>query len=215
MKVFYSILLVMIFLLASCDYRRTNSNTENTPENGDLNNLFSDQNQSLTSEQKFQKEREKLIAEGWQEQKISTGNFPACYNFKPKKGRLDNYLEVYVGSGTDVAIKIMDLRNDECIRYVFVNSLSSYKIKNIPEGKYYLKIAYGKNWFSKIENGKCIGKFIKNPMYVKGEDILDFNIQYTADGYSIPSYRLQLDVISSDILNSFDSHKISENEFNK
>ncbi|MCX7638780.1 MAG: hypothetical protein N2044_13135, partial [Cyclobacteriaceae bacterium] len=101
MKVFYSILLLMIFLLASCDYRGTNSNTENTPENGDLNNLFSDQNQSLTSEQKFQKEREKLIAEDWQEQEISTGNFPACYNFKPKKGRLDNYLEVYVGSGTD------------------------------------------------------------------------------------------------------------------
>ena len=84
---------------------------------------------------------------------------------------MNNYLEVYVGSGTDVSIKIMNLNTDKCIRYVFINSGSSYTINNIPEGRYYLKIAYGKNWLSKVESGQCIGKFIRNPMYEKGEDI--------------------------------------------
>jgi len=217
MKAFYSILLVMLFALTSCDNRTTSSETENTPENGDLNNTFTEQEAvaELTPEQKFQQEKDKLIAEGWQEQDIPNGQLPNCYNFKPIIGKVDNSLEVYVGSGTDVAIKVMNLQSDKCVRYVFINSGSTYSIRNIPEGKYYLKIAYGKNWLSKLENGQCIGKFIRNPMYEKGEDILDFNIQYTAGGYSIPSYRLQLDVVSSDISNSFSSHKISENEFNQ
>ena len=52
-------------------------------------------------------------------------------------------------------------------------------------------------------------------MYEKGEDIMDFNIQHSADGYSIPSFKLQLDVVSSGISNSFSSQNISENEFNQ
>ena len=78
-----------------------------------------------------------------------------------------------------------------------------------------MKIAYGTNWLSKITNGQCIGKFIKNPQYEKGEDILNFNLQYRDDGYSIPSFRLELDVIETGISNSFNSFNISEDEFNK
>ncbi|MDI9312328.1 MAG: hypothetical protein QM535_19115 [Limnohabitans sp.] len=217
MKVFCSILLVMLFSLTSCDNRTTSSEIENNPENGDLNNTFTEQPPvvELTPEQKFQQEKEKLIANGWQEQDVANGQLPNCYNLKPKKGKIDNSLEVYVGSGTDVAIKVMNLENEKCVRYVFINSGSTYSIKNIPEGRYYLKIAYGKDWLSKVENGQCVGKFIRNPMYEKGEDVMDFNIQYTAGGYSIPGFRLQLDVISSDISNSFSSHNISENDFNQ
>ena len=109
----------------------------------------------------------------------------------------------------------MNLSTDKCVRYVFINSGSTYTIRNIPEGSYYLKIAYGKNWLSKVESGRCVGKFIRDPMYEKGEDIMDFNIQYTADGYSIPSFKLQLDVVSNSISNSFNSQNISESEFNK
>ena len=81
--------------------------------------------------------------------------------------------------------------------------------------KYYLKIAYGKNWLSKVENGQCIGKFIRNPLYEKGEDIMDFTIQHSSEGYSIPSFRLELDVVSTGISNSFNSQNISESEFNQ
>jgi len=159
--------------------------------------------------------KEVLIAEGWEETMVSDGQLPSCYNFIPKKSNIDNYLEVQVGGGTDVAIKVMDLKTDKCIRYVFINSRSSYKIRNIPEGIYYLKIAYGKDWFSKVENGKCIGKFISSPMYEKGDELMDFNFQYTSDGFQIPSYELELDVISSNTINSFSTANISELEFNE
>ena len=210
------LLLLTTILMISCNIQ-SESNQENTPENGDLNNTFNEQTPTveLTTEQKYEQEKERLISEGWQEQDIQNGQLPSCYNFNPKKGSVNNYLEVYVGSGTDVSIKIMNLNTDKCIRYVFINSGSSYTINNIPEGRYYLKIAYGKNWLSKVESGQCIGKFIRNPMYEKGEDIMDFNIQYSADGYSIPTFKLQLDVVSSEISNSFSSQNISENEFNQ
>jgi hypothetical protein len=184
--------------------------------NGDLDKDFGfEKPEMLTSEQKFENEKQKLISEGWQEEMIQNGLLPACYNFRPERGDIDNYLEVNVGGGTDVAIKVMNLNSDRCVRYVFINSGTTYTIRNIPEGRYYLKIAYGKNWLSKVENDQCVGKFLRNPLYEKGNDIMDFNIQHSSDGYSIPSFSLQLDVISSSISNSFSSQNISEDAFNQ
>lgn len=212
MKKTFSILIVAI-LLSACK----NNDNDNTPLNGDLNNTFMEQNArvELTPEEKFHQEKEKLITEGWQEQEIQNGQLPSCYNFIPEKGKVKNKLEVIVGGGTDVSIKVMNANTDKCVRYVFINSGTTYSINNIPEGEYYLKIAYGKNWLSKIENGQCLGKFIRNPMYEKGEDVFDFNIQYKNNGYSIPSYQLQLDVVSTGVANSFNSKNISEDDFNK
>lgn len=211
--------LLLVAVTFGCDsnqgYRETA--TVKAPDNGDLNNTFVEQPKvaELTPEQKFQQEKEKLLAEGWAAQNVRNGQLANCYNFTPKYDReIDNYLEVNVGSGTDVAIKVMNAKTNVCSRFVFINSGTTYRIKNIPEGKYYLKIAYGKNWLSKLENGQCVGKFIRNPLYEKGSDILDFNIQHSVNSYSIPSFQLQLDVISSDISNAFSSQDISEEQFN-
>jgi hypothetical protein len=43
---------------------------------------------------------------------------------------------------------------------------------------------------------------------------MDYNIKYSNGGYNIPGYRLELDVIQSDVTNSFNSQVISESEFN-
>jgi hypothetical protein len=216
--------LLAITLILSCNNQSSSYEektiediSQYTHENGDLNNSFEEQSPKveLTPEEIYELEKEKLISDGWEEETIENGQLPTCYNFKPKRGNVDNYLEVYVGNGTDVSIKVMNLETDNCIRYVFINSGSTYAIRNIPEGSYYLKIAYGKDWLSRVEEGKCIGKFLRNPMYEKGDDIMDFNIQYTSNGYSIPSFKLELDVISSSISNSFNSQNISESEFNQ
>lgn len=199
---------------------------------GDLTNTFLDQQEegaspsvnsksnsayipALTAEQIVQQEKNKLISEGWTESDVNNGPMPSCYNFTPKRSNIDNYLEVHVGGGTDVAIKVMNLKTDKCIRYVFINSGSIYKISNIPEGVYYLKIAYGKDWLSKVVDGQCIGRFVRNPMYEKGDDLMDFNLQYTSDGYRIPSFELKLDVIATKTVNNFVSQEISEGEFNR
>jgi hypothetical protein len=217
------IFLILIFF--SCDppskVESTNSKTvDQNISNGDLNETFKN-NESIvtkptkTEEEIFSQKRQALIAEGWSEDEIQNGQLPACYNFKPKKGRYDNYLEVTVGGGTDVAIKIMDKETEKCVRYVFINSNSTHKIKKIPEGIYYLKIAYGKNWLSKVEDGRCNGKFIRNPLYEKGEDELNYYVRKDLNGYSIPSFSLQLDVISTNTSNSFNSANITEEYFNE
>ena len=230
---FVIIAVLVLFLVVASNMDNNSSSYSSTrtnrPSNGDLNNTFVDDQSAsatpdnngpaydseLTPEQKLQQEKAKLIAEGWEESQVNNGQLPSCYNFVPRKSSIDNYLEVHVGGGTDVAIKVMNLNTDKCIRYVFINSGSTYKIRNIPEGSFYLKIAYGKDWISKVENGHCEGKFLRNPMYEKGDDIMNFNIRRTSEGYSIPSFQLKLDVISTNTMNSFSSKNISENEFNQ
>lgn len=220
---------VIIFMLAATllfvivHFPQCNSNNkkepnkENAPENGDLDKTFTNENdkkKNLTKDQKLEQLKDSLKSTGWSEENLSNGQLPNCYNFKPSKGKVDNYLEINVGLGTDVAVKVMNSKTNDCIRYIFINRGSTYKAKNIPEGTYYLKIAYGKDWVSKVINGRCQGQFIKNPLYQKGEDILDFNLIPSEEGYSVPSFKLSLDVKETDVSNSFDSENISESEFN-
>ena len=157
---------------------------------------------------------ELLNLEGYNSTFLNVGEMPDCYNFKPIYSSIDNYLKVDVGNNTDVAIKVINAKTDVCIRFVYINSNSSFKIKNIPEGIFYLKIAYGKDWYMKNENGKCVGKFTSGALYEKGQDLMDFNVQKTSTGESIPYYELKLDVVTTDFNNAFDTKNISEDEFN-
>lgn len=208
---------VILFFVIVSNFDNNSSPSYNRPTNGELDNTFVESNPitELSPEELLELKKEKMRSEGWQDTKVLNGQLPSFYNYIPKKSDIDNYLEVFVGGGTDVAIKIMNLHTEKCIRYVFINSGSNYKIRNIPEGKYYLKIAYGKDWFSKVENERCIGRFLRNPLYEKGDDIMDYNLQQTYDGYNIPSFQLKLDVISSTTMNTFNTNNISEDEFNK
>ena len=192
----------------------SSSSSTPPPTNNTYAKPASNYEPELTPEQKIQREKEKLIAEGWEQVDYNNGQLPTCYNFAPKKSNIDNYLEVEVGGGTDVVIKLMNSQNENCVRYVFINRGTTHVIRNIPEGLYYLKIAYGKDWYSKVENDQCVGRFLRNPIYEKGEDIMDFHLQYETNGYRIPSFKLSLDVIASYAMNTFNSQDISEREFN-
>ena len=109
----------------------------------------------------------------------------------------------------------MRLNDDECIRIAFISSKTSFSLTNIPEGKYYLKIAYGKELKQDKNDEDCVIKFSKQAIYEKGTDILDFYKQPTYNGYSLPCFELSLDVISSSPQNGFNSKTINEDEFNK
>jgi hypothetical protein len=168
----------------------TNINTTNT--NSTSNNTYSNQYDST-----------------WIDPKIKTGKSPRGFAYSPKYDRtIDNYLRVVVGSNTDVVVKLMSYKNNTCIRYIYIKSGDTYSIRNIPQGKYYLKIAYGREWRQRELQGKIIGRFTKNALYEIGEDVLDYNIIYG-------SQTIEGDVISSSPINSFDTKDISEDEFNK
>jgi len=153
---------------------------------------------------------------GWEKTSLASGDKPDCFNFSSAcDSTLDNYLKVNVGSNTDVVIKLMNLDTEQCIRYVYVNSGENLYIRNIPQGVYCLKIAYGRDWRQRVIEGQCYGKFMIDSQYERGKENLDFRVRETQDGYQIPMFELFLDVIRVSGGNVFHSNSISEAEFNK
>lgn len=155
---------------------------------------------------------------GWEPKIYETGASTDCENIDPQYDyKLDNFLRVNVGSNTDVVIKLMQIQQngDKCIRIVYVRSGDTYDIENIPEARYYLKIAYGKDWRQKNIDGVCYGKFMKSAIYEKGTDILNYYTKNTGSGISIPSFELSLDVISTNKYDSFNANTINEKQFNE
>jgi len=146
---------------------------------------------------------------------VSNGELSGCNEIKPKYNKgLNNKLLITVGSNASVAVKLINKANEKCIRYVFINKNTTYSIRNIPEGKYYLKIAYGDDWSIMDEQPNCKGRFTKNTLFEKGEETLDYNLVYSGNNYQVPSFSLKLDVtISEDRMKTFNTDKINENDF--
>jgi len=147
---------------------------------------------------------------------IITGNKPNCISINTKLDtKLDNFLKIDATGSSDIVIKIINNNTEECIRCVFISGGDTYYIKNIPEGVYFVKIAYGYDW---AENGKgnfCSAKFLTDAHYEVGNDLLDFHLKQSSDGYQVPSFELILRTIKNNRNNEFDSENISEEEFFK
>lgn len=130
--------------------------------------------------------------------------------------KMNNYLQINAGTGRDLVVKLMKQSptEDVCIRSIYIDANSEIKIKNIPEGNYYVKAAYGNNWKLNNINGICYGKFETDAIYEKGADIFDFNIIKTEKGHQVPSYQLTLEIITSNPDGKVVENQISEEEFN-
>ncbi len=110
-----------------------------------------------------------------------------------------------------MAVKIVDAYTNKCIRYVFVAENTTENIQMIPQGKYYLKLAYGKDWMEFDNgNGSLLGKFTRNVSYDRSNEIFDFGKKNSS---SIVSYVLQINVENSQHHNSFETVTISEADF--
>ena len=162
---------------------------------------------------------------GWNKKDYESGQTPECENIIPKFDyKMDNYLKVTVGSNTDVVIKLMKKQNDYnediCIRIIYIRKDEIYYLRNVPEGIYYLKIAYGKDWRQKIVDNQCYGKFMRNAQYEIGSNKLDFNIDVRDNGERfLPYFELSLDMVvakyDKNRKSTFSSKNINEAQFNK
>lgn len=162
---------------------------------------------------------------GWNKKEYESGQTPECENIDPKFDyKMDNYLQVKVGSNTDVVLKLMkkgiNSNDDICIRIIYIRNNETYQLRNVPEGIYYLKIAYGKDWRQKIVDNQCYGKFIRNAQYEIGSNPLDFNIEKSSDGKRfLPYFELSLDIVvakyDKNRKSTFSSKNINEAQFNK
>ena len=157
----------------------------------------------------------------WDTTEYETGETPECLNIVPEFDySLDNYLKVNnVGSNTEAVVKLIKIDNPNgeelTYRSAYIQNGDNHYMRNVPAGKYYLKIAYGTDWRETTENGNCLGRFIQNPQYEKGGDIVDFTPIKTVNGMDLPSYELSLDVSNSGNNNSLETEPVSEKEFNQ
>lgn len=162
----------------------------------------------------FSPQQEALIDEGWYIPKDKpSGELPKEYGVKNKYGQQDNYFDIQIGPGCDVAVKIVDASTDKTIRYVFVPENTTQNIQMIPQGKYYLKLAYGKDWME-FDNGDgtLSGKFTRDVSYDKSISIYDFGKKNSS---SIASYILKINIKNSQVHNNFKTVSISEADFMK
>lgn len=156
--------------------------------------------------------QQQLVEEGWYIPKtVPAGELSKEYGVKNRFGQQDNYFDIEIGNGCDVAVKIVDATTDKCIRYVLVPESSSVNVQMIPQGKYYLKLAYGKGWMEYDNgNGNITGKFTKNVSYDKSIDVFDFGKKNSSN---IVSYVLQINVVDSQLQNNFGTIEITEDDF--
>lgn len=136
----------------------------------------------------------------WKKVSLGTGQEPPmCSNIVPDYDlHLDNYLNITVMNNQyDAIVKLINAQTKLCIRAVFISAGESYTMKNIPEGIYYVKEAYGTDLRRWSENGECKLRFIYDAIYKEFNKSFDFRRQYDSDStYLLPSYTLHLGVLS-------------------
>lgn len=156
--------------------------------------------------------QESLVDEGWYIPKtLPEGELPKNYGVKSIYGMQDNYFDIEIGNGCSVAIKIVNIQTGQCIRYVLVPENTSITVNQIPQGKYQLKLAYGKDWMELDEgNGIISGKFTDGAVYEKSIDTFDFGMK---NSDQMVNYQLKINVVDDELMNNFNTAEISEAEF--
>ena len=137
----------------------------------------------------------------WKATNYKTGDIPKYLEVDPKYDyNLDNFLNINnSNTTTDAVVKLIKIHpnyEETTTRIAFLEANQTYKMKNIPAGKYYLKIAYGNEWKEYSNSDLSLGRFQINPQYEKGEDIIDFTPIKLSSGIDVPSYELTLSVPS-------------------
>lgn len=105
----------------------------------------------------------------------------------------------------------MDVETDRCIRFVFVNENSTATVSQIPQGKYYLKLAYGRDWMQHDTDSVTVGKFTTHVFYEKSRNVFDFGRK---NSLREVNYELKINVRNASAENNFSTEPISESEFN-
>ncbi|MCS7077101.1 MAG: hypothetical protein NZ455_10355 [Bacteroidia bacterium] len=139
-----------------------------------------------------------------------------CKKIKPiYDTTMHNYLRVKVGENTDAVIKLVDKAKDKPIRMVYIRAGQQFDVINIPTGRYYVKIAYGKDWIFTSKNG-CEGEFKTNATYKQSKQVFDFKKIKTKDGYQIANFELTLDMkVEEGSGEAMKNLPITKEQFNK
>lgn len=156
--------------------------------------------------------QQQLLSDGWMLKGLQGGEFDKSYGVTPVYGIQDNYFDIIIGHGCCVAIKIVDAATEKCIRFVYIPEGEMVTVSEIPQGLYYLKLAYGKDWMELYTDSVVHGKFTKSAFYERSTKVYDFGKKNSQD---IVNYRLEINVVDGEAENNFYTEQISEEEFEK
>jgi hypothetical protein len=151
-----------------------------------------------------------LQEEGWSQEQPKNGDMPESYGVHTKYGLQDNYFDIQVGKGLNLAIKLIDAQTGECVRYAFVNENTLTTINQIPQGTYYLMVASGFDWMVKEEDGKFVGKFTRRSYYERSLYSYDFGKKNSSEANS---YKLEINLVNDELQNNFATEEITEKDF--
>ena len=177
-----------------------------------LSSCIGNKTNTQVSEEEPTPEQKELLEEGWSSNAPDGGELSAEYGVKAIYGIQDNYFDIKIGDGYSVAIKIMDASSNKCIRYVYVPEGETVTISQIPQGRYYLKLAYGKDWMEYACDNSIKGKFTRSAFYEKSSSSYDFGKK---NSQSFVNYNLELNIVNGDLEHNFETITISEAEFDK
>ncbi|MCS7029640.1 MAG: hypothetical protein NZ519_12835 [Bacteroidia bacterium] len=148
-------------------------------------------------------------------QQLDTGEIE-CKKIKPiYDTTMHNYLRIKVGENTDAVVKLVEKTKDKTIRMAYIRAGQQFDMINIPTGRYYVKIAYGKDWIFTSKNN-CEGEFKTNAMYKQSKQVFDFKKIKTREGYQIANFELSLDMkIEEGAGEAMKNLPITKEQFNK
>ena len=166
----------------------------------------------------------------WSQVKLKTGDVPAGFKVKPLLDKkINTWFAVRLGGSTDAIVKLCRMQGDtpsagdEVARVAFVKNGESFTFRNLPEGKYYIEVAYGNNYSRNVKNKKLF-RFTNDEYFVRLKEVLDFNLirEDLPDGrykLTTPCYELELQFEDKDLEDGSSrkvgNRKISPDEFFK
>lgn len=154
--------------------------------------------------------QKQMVENGWRMGNPEEGDLPEEYGVTARLGIVDNYFDIELGGDADMVVKIVDIETGRTARYLFVLHNSRTTINEIPNGKYYLKFAYGNDWMSRSDGYQTEGKFTRNVVYEKSNDFFDFG---DAGSLESVSYSLKIRVERDRRYEGFSTSSITEEEF--
>lgn len=181
-------LAIVLMLSVSCGSNNSNNNSQDGPTEA----------------------QQELLDQGWELKTPNNGDLPSNYGVKAVNGLLDNYFDIEMGEGGNMAVKIVDADTDNTIRYVYVSENTKTTITQIPAGKYYLKLAFGYDWMNYDQGSTIRGKFTKGAYYQVSDEVFDFGARNTMNAQS---FSLKIHTDNDPNYTSFETSEITEEQF--
>ena len=104
----------------------------------------------------------------WHSTNYKTGDAIKAFQYIPQVQKDGGSWIIYnANKQKDIVVKIIENDSDTMYRDVYIKPREEATIKNLPLGRYYLKITLGNDWKEMCTQGDCFGKFTKNIEYKK------------------------------------------------